>query len=103
MTKVRITIEPNDPITDRSGKARDTGREYRIRRQTAYFHTGKAFPEPFEVSLLDADGRELPQYPAGEYVFAAESFRKGQRGLELDAYNIRLEPAHTRNADVKAA
>lgn len=84
---LKITIEATDKITEMSGVSGKTGKAYSIRRQPAYMWTGKAHPIPIEINLGDRSA-----YPAGEYTFSSDSYKLGQRGPELDAFNLSLEP-----------
>lgn len=85
---LKITIEAGDKLTEISGVAKATGKPYSIRRQPAYMWTGKAHPVPIEINLGDT----TPPYPAGDYTFGPSSYKLGQKGPELDSYNLVLEP-----------
>ena len=72
---VEITDED---VAERSGTSSRTGREYHLREQSAYLHTGKKFPTEFQLVLPD----DVPGgcYPIGFYELSGSSFRAGSFG-----------------------
>ena len=85
---LKIELNPNDcQIQTRSVNGKNGART--IHEQTAYFHTGGAYPLPFKRALRSpADA-----YPSGEYTLDPSSFQVNAfGGLELNRFEIRLTP-----------
>lgn len=70
---IKIEIQSTD-IDTRSGRSLRTGRDYTIRSQEAYLHTGKAYPELIKINLDDKQAA----YSPGLYTLSIESFYQGK-------------------------
>jgi len=85
---IEIELNTNDcQVQSRKVNGKNGPRE--IHEQRAYFHTGGAYPTPFNLSLRDPS----QAYPSGKYTLDPSSFQvNGYGGLELNRFEIRLVP-----------
>lgn len=90
MFRIVVEAADNAGFSERSGTAKD-GRRYAIRRQWVYMYNGRQHPTPVELNLGDGENARKP-YEPGEYTLASICYKLGARGIELDPYNIELEP-----------
>lgn len=103
----RIEIVSTD-VTTFEGTSKTSGKAFKIRKQAAYLHTGKHYPEAFEITLgRDSSGVDQPAYPIGFYQLTPASIgvNPNTKGLEIKAFDTKLvrEPETAKLGAVAAA
>ena len=77
-----------------NGKSKATGNEFSIRKQEAYLHGERKYPERFEVTLGRLqDGKDRPAYEPGFYRLGEASIVVNPefKQLELSRYDTVYE------------
>jgi len=86
--KVRVT---DGQVIEKTGtyqRGPNAGRQYTIRKQTAWVDTGKAFPQEVMIEL----DREQAPFPPGDYVVTPQCFYVARFG-ELRVDLKHMQPA----------
>lgn len=86
--KVRVT---DGQVIEKTGtyqRGPNAGRQYKIRKQTAWVDTGKAFPQEVTIEL----GPDQAPFPPGDYVVTPQCFYVARFG-ELRVDLKHMQPA----------
>ncbi len=87
---VRIEIVSTS-INTIEGVSKASGKPYKMHKQEAYLHNGHHYPDRFDISPVEVDGKPVP-YEPGFYTLAPGSIGVNREygNLEINRYEMKL-------------